>query len=112
MMAGSASRAARTLRMAWKPEGYTSVSPYPVVDGAQRTIDFLVTVLDAERMAGWPPIASHVHLHPPDVDATWSRAPAVAAEPVQAPEENGDGDRRGGFRDVGGTTWWISTRVA
>ena len=25
--------------MAWKPEGYTSVAPYLVVDGAQRTID-------------------------------------------------------------------------
>ena len=23
----------------------------------------------------------------------------------------GDGDRRGGFRDAGGTTWWISTQV-
>ena len=27
--------------MAWKPDGYTSVAPYLVVDGAQRTIDML-----------------------------------------------------------------------
>ena len=31
--------------------------------------------------------------------------------PVQAPQEKGDGDRHGGFRDAGGTTWWISTQV-
>ena len=36
---------------------------------------------------------------------------APYATPVQAPQEKGDGDRRGGFRDAGGTTWWISTQV-
>ena len=87
--------------MAWKPDGYTSVAPYLVVDGAQRTIDFLTVVFDAQPlrmhpmgerlghaevriddtvlmladgMDGWPPVASHVHLYVPDVDATWSRA--------------------------------------
>ena len=139
MIASGACRAAWEIRMAWKPEGYTSVAPYLVVDGAQRTIDFLVAVFAAEPlrmhpqdgrlghaevriddtvlmladgMEGWPPIASHVHLYVPDVDATWSRALAAGADAVQPPEEKGDGDRRGGFRDAGGTTWWISTQVA
>ena len=58
-----------------------------------------------------PPVPAHVHLYVPDVEATWTRALAAGAEPVQAPEEKGDGDRRGGFRDAGGTTWWISTQV-
>ena len=106
--------------------------------GAQRTIDFLTVVFDAQPlrmhpmgerlghaevriddtvlmladgMDGWPPVASHVHLYVPDVDATWSRALVAGAMPVQAPQEKGDGDRRGGFRDAGGTTWWISTQV-
>ena len=114
--------------MAWKPDGYTSVAPYLVVDGAQRTIDFLTVVFDAQPlrmhpmgerlghaevriddtvlmladgMDGWPPVASHVHLYVPDVDATWSRALAAGAMPVQAPQEKGDGDRRGGFRRDG-----------
>ena len=92
--------------MAWKPDGYTSVAPYLVVDGAQRTIDFLTAVFDAQPlrmhpmgerlghaevriddtvlmladgMDGWPPVASHVHLYVPDVDATWSRALAAGA---------------------------------
>jgi hypothetical protein len=33
-----------------KPEGYTSISPCPIVDGAGRTIDFLVRGLDAAEI--------------------------------------------------------------
>ncbi|MCW0374961.1 hypothetical protein NB691_001795 [Xanthomonas sacchari] len=36
--------------MSFKPERYTSVSPYLIVDGAQRTIAFLVAVFDAEPL--------------------------------------------------------------
>lgn len=125
--------------MDYKPDGYTSVAPYLVVDGAQATVDFLVAVFDAQllrmhalgegrlghaevrvddtvvmladAMDGWPAVASHVHLYVPDVDATWQRAMAAGAEPVQAPVQKGDADRRGGFRDAGGTTWWIATQV-
>ena len=35
----------------WKPEGYSSVSPYLVVDGSQRVIDFLRNV----QCQGTPP---------------------------------------------------------
>jgi PhnB protein len=125
--------------MDYKPEGYTSVAPYLIVAGAQNTIDFLVRVFDAEplrryprddgRLAhsevrvgdtvvmlsdgagGWPPVQSHVHVYVPDVDATYARAIAAGAEPVQAPVQKGDEDKRGGFRDAGGTTWWIATQV-
>ena len=40
--------------MAWKPHGYTSVAPYLVVDGAQRTIDFLTVVFDAQPLRMHP----------------------------------------------------------
>ena len=40
--------------MAWKPDGYTSVAPYLVVDGAQRTIDFLTVVFDAQPLRMHP----------------------------------------------------------
>ncbi|TDK18563.1 VOC family protein [Luteimonas aestuarii] len=125
--------------MDYKPQGYTSVAPYLVVDGARRTVEFLQAVFDAQplrmhpmgegrlghaevriddtvlmlsdAMDGWPAVASHVHLYVPDVDATWQRAMAAGAEPVQAPVQKDDADRRGGFRDAGGTTWWVSTQV-
>ncbi|MFY9479009.1 MAG: hypothetical protein WAQ08_15290 [Aquabacterium sp.] len=34
----------------FKPEGYTSVAPYLLVNGAASTVDFLVAVFDAEHL--------------------------------------------------------------
>ena len=122
----------------WKPEGYSQVSPYLIVDDAQRTLDFLARTFDAERLRyfpddqgrvmhaevrigdsvvmiadgneGWPPIGAHVYLYVPDVDDTYRRALAAGAESVQEPVRKDDEDRRGGIKDPGGTTWWIATR--
>lgn len=125
------------MSVAYKPEGYTSVAPYLVVDGAVRTINFLARVFDATELrryptpdgrighaevrigdtvvmvadgnAGWPPIGAHVHVYVPDVDATYQRALQAGAMSVQEPKKKDDADRRGGVKDAGGTTWWIST---
>lgn len=122
-----------------KPQGYTSVAPYLIVDGASATIDFLVHVFDAVELRrfpdptgkllhaevriddtvvmiadggdGWPPIASQVHVYVPDVDATFRRALEAGAASVQTPVKKGDPDKRGGVKDSGGTTWWIATKV-
>ncbi|MGH7717733.1 MAG: VOC family protein [Gemmatimonadaceae bacterium] len=124
---------------AHKPRDYTTVSPYLIVDGASRTIDFLVRVFGAVELrrfpdsAGklmhaevriddtvvmladgvpeWPPMASHVHVYVPDVDATYKRALEAGATSVQEPVKKDDADKRGGVKDPGGTTWWIATRV-
>ena len=126
--------------VAYKPEGYTSVAPYLVVDGAVRTINFLARVFDATELrryptpdgrilhaevrigdtvvivadgnAGWPPIGAHVHVYVPDVDATYERALSAGAMSVQEPKKKDDADKRGGVKDAGGTTWWIATQVA
>jgi uncharacterized glyoxalase superfamily protein PhnB len=122
-----------------KPADYTSVSPYLVVDGAERTIDFLRLVLNATEIrrfpdpsgkivhaevriddtvvmladgtAGWPPVPSHVHVYVKDVDAVYRRALEAGAVSVQAPVKKDDADKRGGVKDPGGTTWWIATKV-
>ncbi len=124
---------------AHKPNGYTSVAPYLIVDGASRTIEFLVRVFGAIELRrfpdasgrlmhaevriddtvvmladgaeGWPPIASYVHVYVPDVDATYRRALESGATSVQEPVKKVDADRRGGVKDAGGTTWWIATKV-
>ena len=124
----------------YKPAGYTSLSPYLVVRDAARTIDFLVQALgaveiqrflrpdgsvmhaelrldDSVLMLGdpgkdWPAGASNVHLYVPDVDAAYQRALAAGAESVQEPVRKDDPDKRGGFKDPGGTTWWIATHQA
>ena len=85
-----------------KPAGYTSLSPYLVVHGAQRVIDFLkqtfgatelrrydnpdgtimhaevrvddTVVMIADGGGAWPPFPSWLHVYVPDVDATSARA--------------------------------------
>ena len=129
----------RATPMNHKPDGYTTVSPYLIVDGASATIEFLQKVFDAievRRFAaptgkvmhaevriddtivmiadgaeGWPPVPSHVHVYVIDVDATYTRALAAGATSVQEPAKKQDPDKRGGVKDPGGTTWWIATKV-
>lgn len=124
----------------YKPDGYSTASPYLIVNGASATIEFLRDVFDAEELRrfvdsdggithaeiriedtvfmiadgvppDWPPMESHVHVYVPDVDATHAAALAAGATSVQLPMRKGDEDKRGGVKDPGGTTWWIATRV-
>ena len=117
----------------YKPDGYTTVSPYLTVDGASQVIDFLIRVFSATELRrfpddtgrlmhaevrigdtvimladsvdGWPPVASNVHVYVADVDATYQLALASGATSVQEPIKKDDEDKRGGVRDPGGNTW-------
>jgi uncharacterized glyoxalase superfamily protein PhnB len=123
----------------YKPDGYTSVAPYLIVDGADGTIAFLVralgaseirrhtgadgriqhaeiriddtVVMIADGVEHWPPVPAHVHVYVADVDAAYRKALAEGATSVQEPVKKGDADKRGGVKDAGGTTWWIATKV-
>jgi PhnB protein len=123
----------------YKPDDYSSVSPYLVVDGADRTIQFLADVFGAtelrrfpddqgqvmhaevrlgdsvimlgDKAEGWPACPAYVHVYVPDVDATYQSALDWGATSVQAPTQKDDEDKRGGVTDPGGTTWWIATKV-
>jgi PhnB protein len=123
----------------YKPEGYTSVAPYLIVDNAARTIEFLVrtfgaveiqripaktggimhaevriddtVVMLADKALDWPAVDAHVHVYVPDVDATYRRAIEAGGMPVQEPVKKDDPDKRGGVRDAGGATWWIVAKV-
>ena len=122
-----------------KPAGYTTVSPYLIVDGASETISFLQRVFGAVELRrfpddhgklmhsevriddtvimiadggeGWPPVPAYVHVYVADVDATYRLAIEAGATSVQEPVKKEDEDKRGGVRDAGGTTWWIATKV-
>ena len=125
--------------MAYKPQGYTSVSAYVMADGAQRVIDFLKKAFDAEPLRrhdkpdgsvmhaevriddtvvmisdggpGFPPFPTWLHVYVPDVDATYRRALEAGGTSVQEPQQKGDADRRGGVKDPVGNVWWIATQV-
>lgn len=125
--------------MPYKPDSYSTVSPYLIVDGASGTIDFLknvfgavelrrfpddsgrlmhaevriedTVVMIADGIENWPPVPSHVHVYVADVDETYRRALEAGAESVQEPVKKEDADKRGGIKDAGGTTWWIATKM-
>lgn len=123
----------------YKPNNYSTVSPYLIVDGASDSIHFLekvfgavelrrfpnpdgrlmhaevriddTVVMLADSTDGWPAVPSHVHIYVPDVDATYKRALEAGATSLQEPVKKEDEDKRGGVKDAGGTTWWIATKV-
>ncbi len=126
--------------MATKPAGYSTVSPYLIVAGAQRVVDFLrrtfegqelrrlerpdgairhtevrigdTVVMLADAAEGWPPVPAHLHVYVEDVDAIYRRALEAGTESLQPPERKADDpDRRGGVRDPAGNSWWIATQV-
>jgi uncharacterized glyoxalase superfamily protein PhnB len=123
-----------------KPQGYSTVSPYLVVIGAQAVIEFLkrtfgaaelrrydapdgriahaevriedTVVMIADATSEWPPVPGFVHVYVTDVDATYRAALAAGAVSVLEPvKKPGDPDKRGGVRDSGGNTWWIATQM-
>ncbi len=117
----------------YKPENYPDMSPYLVVDDAQATLDFLRqafgseplrifrtdagNILHAEARVGDGVVMigespggpdAHIHVYIEDVEAAFERARAAGGTIVQDLVLKDDGDRRGGIRDVNGTTWWIA----
>jgi uncharacterized glyoxalase superfamily protein PhnB len=124
----------------WKPSGYSSASPYLVVAGAQKIIDFAkatfgavelrrydlpdgsimhaeIRIDDTVVMLGdggpnFPPFASLVQVYVEDVDNVFERALAAGATVVESPRtREGDPDKRGSVKDPCGNTWAIATQI-
>ena len=123
----------------FKPEGYASLSPYLVVDGAQKLIDFLLATFgakvtrrfdneDGSLMHGevkiddtvvmlsdasesYPAFAVWLHVYVPDVAATYEKALAAGGISVQEPVKKDDPDLRAGVQDPTGNTWWLATQI-
>lgn len=124
----------------YKPKGYTSVSPYFVVDGAQKFIEFTkelfgarelrryekpdgsilhaeVQIDDSVIMLGdsseqFPPNQVVIHVYVQNVDEVYEKAISLGCTSFQEPKEReGDPDKRGGFKDLAGNMWSIATQV-
>jgi PhnB protein len=119
------------------PEGFHTVTPYLIVPGVAKLIEFLkqafgakedhrttlpdgrvmhaqVKVGDSFVMMGepagdWKPMPASLHLYVPDADAWYRRAMQAGAVSVMEPSDQFYGDRMGGIKDPGGNLWWIAT---
>ena len=125
----------------FKPIGYNSVSPYFIVNGAQKLIDLLKSIFAAKELRRYenpdgtimhaelkiddsvvmlsdatqkfPPITLVMHVYVPNVDELFDKAIKAGCEIVEKPKENeGDPDRRATFKDFAGNMWSIGTQIA
>ena len=118
------------------PEGYRTLSPYLLVEGADDLIAFVSTVFGTEerrRMTGeaggthselelgdsvlmvgeleGTTFPAMLHVYVGDAEAVYARALAEGAESVAEPHDTSFGDHRAAFDDPWGNQWWVATRV-
>lgn len=121
----------------YTPDGYTRVTPYLTVTGAQKLLDFMVRVFDAEvvdrteqpggKLAHaavrigdsrieladaseqFGPMPGAIHIYVPDVDQTHRRALEIGGQALHEPMEMDYGERASAIRDVAGNHWYIAT---
>ena len=121
------------------PEGYHTVTPYLVVQGVGRLIDFMKAAFDAQEivrmsmpdgsighaemrignsmvMIGeardqFRAMPTTLNLYLEDVDAAYARALAAGATAVSEPKNQFYGDRSGGVRDMCGNNWYVATHI-
>ena len=118
-------------------DGFHSVTPYLIVDGADRLIDFMKRAFGAEEVSRsmapdgrvmnvavrigdsmvevgeprdpWKPMPAAVHLYLSDADAAYERALEAGATSLYEPADMPYGERGGGVEDPCGNYWFPST---
>jgi PhnB protein len=119
------------------PEGFHTVTPYLVVDGANELIDFIKNgfggeekyrmntdnnrishatmkvgdsmLMISDTMSNLQPQLSMLFLYVDDVDSTYQKAIDAHGESIQEPHDEFYGDRVSIVRDRWGNEWWIAT---
>ena len=127
------------VEVAGAPEGYHSITPYLVVNGASRLIEFLTNAFGAAEIFRVPrgdeiahaqlkiedsmievadaidkyePNPTAIWLHVKDSDATYARALKAGAISIHEPTDQDYGDREASVKDPFGNYWYIGTHRA
>ena len=124
----------------FKPEGYNSVSPYFIINGAQKMIDFLMKLFNAKELRRfdladnsimhaeiqvddsvimlsdasdkYPANKTMMHVYVPDAEQVYNKAIDLGCTPVEKPiRKEGDPDIRGTFIDFAGNMWSVGTQL-
>ncbi|MGB6483001.1 MAG: VOC family protein [Candidatus Acidiferrales bacterium] len=118
-------------------EGFHTITPYILVNGAAKFIEFMTEafgaqergrvpvpsgkIMHAEVKVGdsmielsdgneqYPPTPAALHFYVDDADATYARAVEAGATPLYAMTDQPYGDREGGVKDPVGNIWFIAT---
>lgn len=121
------------------PEGYHTITPYLIVEGADKLIEFIEKVFGgkvttkvqddtgrinhaemkvgdsmlmlAEAGAEWKPTKTMLHLYVEAADETYQKALDAGAEMVREPVDQFYGDRNATVKDAFGNIWGISTHI-
>ena len=122
------------------PEGFHTITPYLVVDGAEKIIRFMKDAFGAEtvfepmtrpdgkimhaelRIGDSIVMLSDVseraqatsdmlHLYVPNVDAVYQKALKAGGKSLSEPADQFYGDRSGGVMDPAGNRWFIATHI-
>ena len=123
----------------FKPKGYNSVSPYFIVNGAQRFIDLMKQIFNATELRRYdmpdgsimhaeirindsvimlgdasekfPAVPMVINVYVSNVDDEFEKAANAGCEVVERPTEcEGDPDRRATFKDFAGNSWSVGTQ--
>jgi uncharacterized glyoxalase superfamily protein PhnB len=125
-------------KVEWKRKGFRTVTPYIVVDGAAKLLDFVKAtfgaterfrvprpdgrIMHAEALIGdsiiemadateqYPARPMPIHVYVRDVDATYARALEAGAASIYAPVDSKHGDYDCAVRDALGNNWYIGAR--
>ncbi|MGB4860379.1 MAG: VOC family protein [Dokdonella sp.] len=123
----------------YTPPGFTTITPYFFVRGAENFVEFLVnafggteelrslrpdgrianaqirvgtsTIMVSEADGRYPPMAAAFYLYVDDADRAMARAIAAGAVLEMDLADMPYGDRQGGVKDAHGNIWWISQRL-
>lgn len=121
------------------PDGYHAVTPFVIVKGAARFMDFMHDAFGAKDLgrvvgddglighaeariddsvvmcfdakADWPDTPAFLRLYVEDGDAVFKQALKAGATAVTEMTEMPWGDRVGRVRDPLGNLWWITTHL-
>ena len=120
------------------PDGYRTVTPFILVQGADKLIDFVKKAFDAKETERYlmpdgtighaevrigdsvimisdaqeeqfKPMQSGIHLYVEDCDVIYKRTLDAGATSIMEPADQFYGDRSAGVKDQFGNRWWIAT---
>lgn len=124
----------------YKPDNYNSLSPYLIVNNAQKLVNLLTVIFDAKTLRrfdhkngkiahielqlddtvimisdsteSYEANKTMLHIYVPDVFKTFDKAIKNGCEIIEKPiNKKGDPDTRGSFYDYAGNYWAISTQT-